>query len=80
MMRKMSIMTSLMTMMTRIHAMSILSKARLDNDVGGYACKASIDNANGINEVVDVSVHDDDDYDDGPNADIRMCTYLKRLW
>ena len=55
-------------------------EAHFDIDVGGYACKASVDYENGNNVVVDVSVHDDDDDDDDPNDDIRICTCFKRLW
>ena len=54
-------------------------EARFHIEVGGYACKASVDYENGNDIVVDVSVHDDDD-DDDPTDDIRVCTCLKRLW
>ena len=57
-----------------------IDEARFDIiEVGGYACKASVDYENGDNVVVDVFVRDDDN-DDDPNDDIRICTCLKRLW
>ena len=56
-----------------------IDEARFDNDVDGYACKASVDYENDKDVVVDVPVHDDDDGDD-PNDDIKIYTCLKRLW
>jgi hypothetical protein len=56
-----------------------IDEARFGIEVGGYACKASVDYENGNDVVVDVFVYDDDDGDD-PNDDIRICTCLKREW
>ena len=57
-----------------------IDEARFDIiEVGGYACKASVDYEIDNDVFVDVSVHADDD-DNDPNDDIRFCTCLKRLW
>jgi hypothetical protein len=56
-----------------------IDEACFDNDVDGYACKASADYEYGNDVVVDGSVHDDDD-DDEPNDELRFFTCLNRLW
>ena len=57
-----------------------IDEARFDIiDVGGYTCKASVDSEKGNDVLVDDSFRNDD-ADDDPNDDIRICTCLKQLW
>ena len=56
-----------------------IDEARFDIEVGEYACKASVVYGNVNDVVVVVSVYDDD-ADDDPSDDIRICTCLKLVW